>query len=606
MPAWSNAYANPFDPNYGKVDSGHYVWVPVHIANGLLDAILPWQNFADSICPSFPQDAKLKSIDEAKPVTGNHGGKPVLGAQEQEFHQQMLQKLALHLAAQPDAHNAEEGNNGFPENVQADGVEQGVSMPLTPQHEGDGAASEGEDEGHASPDGFATPPSAYACASKSRANRSSSECVQVPSYIAQGLLGCMADTEKCAKAHKDQAGKHLSSQDQEFHQQMLRKLALHLAAQPDDSPAAAQNTQFSAPHQTHQDVLPQSAIYANVQRQSNAAKNPKKDKKSGKCIPQEEFHQEILKKLALHLASQPDEPQQTPGEQLSTNCSAIAFGNASEIGEDKKQCDSLIAQLKSPEAPQQVMAFVLSTTRTLSLTQHGTRLVQEAIDVASLEQREQFADALFADIQGIYTSPHANHVLSKLIQSLPSDRLVVIAEAMRGTGVTVARNQFGSRILERLIEHCNEDQLGFLLDELVHDLEALSRHQFGNFVVQRLFEHGSAQRQEACVEKLLPHVLQHATHKTACSVVQCMLVHVDLSSKATIADLFLRGKDETSLESIAATRYGSFVVQQLVDKLHPRIDAVKARIKAARPRLQESSFSQRKIVDFLGEAFFRE
>ena len=44
----------------------------------------------------------------------------------------------------------------------------------------------------------------------------------------------------------------------------------------------------------------------------------------------------------------------------------------------------------------------------------------------------------------------------------------------------------------------------------------------------------------------------------------------------------------TSLEeTIAATRYGSFVVHSLVDKLHPRIDAVKARVKAAHPQLQE-------------------
>ena len=37
--------------------------------------------------------------------------------------------------------------------------------------------------------------------------------------------------------------------------------------------------------------------------------------------------------------------------------------------------------------------------------------------------------------------------------------------------------------------------------------------------------------------------------------------------------------------------YGSFVVHSLVDKLHPRIDAVKARVKAAQPQLSESKFS---------------
>jgi pumilio RNA-binding family len=213
---------------------------------------------------------------------------------------------------------------------------------------------------------------------------------------------------------------------------------------------------------------------------------------------------------------------------------------------------------------------------------------------------------LLQDVTELYTSPHANHVIAKLIEIMPVRNLASIGEAMRGKATTVARHQFGSRILERLIEHCGEDELGFLFDELLEDFEALARHQFGNFVVARLLEHGTAARNYSCVQKLLPHVLQHATHKTACNIVQRMLEHADLTCQAMIADAFLAGIGETSLEAIAATRYGSFVIQHLVDRFHPRIDAVKTRIKAAHTQLKASGFSQRKIVQFLGEGFFRD
>merc|ERR1712232_1297375 len=116
-----------------------------------------------------------------------------------------------------------------------------------------------------------------------------------------------------------------------------------------------------------------------------------------------------------------------------------------------------------------------------------------------------------------------------------------------------------------------EELIAFLLDELLEDLEALARHQFGNFVVHSLFEHGTEARKHTCVMKLLPHVLQHATHKTASNVVQRMLVHADLSSQAAIADALLAGEGENSIEAIAATRYGSFVIHLLVDRIHPRI-----------------------------------
>merc|ERR1712151_9322 len=120
----------------------------------------------------------------------------------------------------------------------------------------------------------------------------------------------------------------------------------------------------------------------------------------------------------------------------------------------------------------------------------------------------------------------------------------------------------------------------------------------------RMLEHGTGIRKETCAQKLMPYVLQYATHKTARNTVQRIMDTADLAGQASIADAFLAGTGETSLEAIAATRYGSFVIQHLVDKFHPRIDAVKARVKAAHTQLQQSSYSQKKIVRFLGEGFF--
>jgi hypothetical protein len=321
-----------------------------------------------------------------------------------------------------------------------------------------------------------------------------------------------------------------------------------------------------------------------------------------------DFQQDMLRKLALHLAAQPDSQETTQEATLAS------LSEARGIGENRAHCDHLISELQASQdisgsaRAAEIIEWALLVGRTLALTQSGSRVVQKVIDVASTKQREQLLYVLLADVSvsELYTSPHANHVVAKLVEIMPPTSLTRIGESMRGKATTVARHQFGSRILERLVEHCGEDQIGFLLDEVVEDFEALARHQFGNFVVARLLEHSTIARRHCCVQKLLPHVLQHATHKTACNIVQRMLDHSDLACQAMIADAFLVGTGETSLESIAATRYGSFVIQHLVDRFHPRIDAVKARLKAARSQLQESGFSQRKIVQFLGEAFFRD
>jgi len=279
------------------------------------------------------------------------------------------------------------------------------------------------------------------------------------------------------------------------------------------------------------------------------------------------------------------------------------------VGEDKAQCESLMAELESSHTIastefNNMLAWVVSSALALSLTKYGCRLVQKAIDLADAVLRARIARNILPHASDIYTSPNANHVLGKLVEIMPQSQLGPLWEALRGQTAAVARHRFGSRILQRSVEHCSEVDSGFLLDEVQSELEALARHPFGNFVVQTLLEHGSEARRRACVERLLPHVLEHATHKTASNVVQCLLEHSDVESQAAIADAFLAGHGVLSLEAIASTRYGSFVVQRLVDRLHPRIVSVKARIKAAKPQLQESGFSRRKIVDFLGDAFF--
>jgi hypothetical protein len=661
--------------------------------------------------------------------------KSSLGPQDQEFHQDMLQKLALHLAAQPDVQSeslqreAEEPQvrnaqvvysddvAAFPSRAKAAGKnlspqEQELQQEMLRKLALHLAAQSAAEEAHApnvesaatsedtvktkqiedpisTPEVYPSTPSSFGeenCAHYYIGDEDYDDVVDdtcqcwpytahfvwVPMHIAYGLLdGIVPRPESSGKGAKGSRHEQkLRPQEQELHQQMLQKLALHLAAQPDSPPGQQQEgydqvdvTAATVPDQTQDQVLCHTQASqatpktrwaditddleicqapfdsadpkcSGISRTMNIDKTHRKDevRKSGMSPQptycggskelkskassfssrhqkpeQQEFQQEMLKKLALHLAAQSD------ADDCPVEATLRSVLEAQTLGEDKARCNRLILQLdqssSTPEAAveaSKIVDWVIPGTRTLSLMQCGSRLVQKTVDVASFEKREQLLEALLPEVVEIYTSPHANHVLAKLVEIMPPKSLAGLGNSLRGKATTVARHQFGGRILERLIEHCDEDQIGFLLDELLDDFEALARHQFGNFVVTRLLEHGTAARKHTCVQKLLPHVLQHATHKTACNIVQRMLEHADLSCQAAIADAFLAGTGETSLEVIATTRYGSFVIQHLVDRFHPRIDAVKSRIKGAHSQLQESGFSRRKIVDLLGESFFRE
>jgi hypothetical protein len=551
---------------------------------------------------------------------------------EQEFQQEMLQKLALHLAAQDLDEQCVSKDTMCDSAEASEEIATPDVFPATPSSFGDERCEHyyiGDEDTGATDE------------EESRCWPACSQCVWVPMHVAYGLLDGIAGGREKQVGRGGKGGNQranlLAQEEQDFHQQMLQKLALHLAAQavPLQEVSSHEPAPSLAPKQGQG---PKSKVaWADVMDDAEGPEDPaassQKDCRSrtngkgrtdgvamqgakGKSCSvhaqhtsrpeQQEFQQEMLRKLALHLAAQ-SESGETPEDAR-----AEFEGDAMAVGQDKARCESLIAELEPSTdsirdaRAAQVVKWVLPSARTLALTESGCRLVQKVIDVASVEERQQLLDSLLQDVTQVYSSPYANHVMAKLVEIMPATDVASIGQAMRGKATTVARHQFGSRILERLVEHCGEEDIGFLLDEVLVDFEALARHQFGNFVVARLLEQSTAARNHTCVQKLLPHVLQHATHKTACNIVQRMLEHADLTCQAMIADTFLAGSGECSLEAIAATRYGSFVVQHLVGRFHPRIDAVKARIKANHSQLQASGFSQRKIVQFLGEAFFRE
>merc|ERR1712242_218171 len=129
--------------------------------------------------------------------------------------------------------------------------------------------------------------------------------------------------------------------------------------------------------------------------------------------------------------------------------------------------------------------------------------------------------------------------------------------------MAVARHRFGCRVPERLVEHGTAAQMASLCDQCAFHAEELSRHEFGNFVVQSLLEHGTSQRRRAIVQQLLPTLPQLACHRTASHVVQKAVNYSGEQGRWDLASALLQAHAPHSFAEVAATRYGSFVVEEL-------------------------------------------
>merc|ERR1712187_976650 len=100
-------------------------------------------------------------------------------------------------------------------------------------------------------------------------------------------------------------------------------------------------------------------------------------------------------------------------------------------------------------------------------------LVQDIIIATVSPNQSDLLKKFVPFVQQLYEDPHGNHVLSKLVEVMPSATLGPIIEQLHGTAVQVAKHRYGCRVLERLIEHCSETQLSVLMEEVVAESEPL-------------------------------------------------------------------------------------------------------------------------------------
>lgn len=132
----------------------------------------------------------------------------------------------------------------------------------------------------------------------------------------------------------------------------------------------------------------------------------------------------------------------------------------------------------------------------LSQDARGTFEVQKALEECSSEEERC---ALAAELRGhVFEAtkcPHANHVLRKIITSMPSPALhfIVVELTSRGPGAIteIARHRYGCRILEGLLLHCPLEQLCGIVECLFVEASALCMHIYGNYVMQRLLDNSS-------------------------------------------------------------------------------------------------------------------
>jgi hypothetical protein len=280
------------------------------------------------------------------------------------------------------------------------------------------------------------------------------------------------------------------------------------------------------------------------------------------------------------------------GTDLLEDLSALASSPA--------RCALVTSMLKGASIKERhdMVKALLPVASMLALgDQHSSRLVQEMVTAAGPYQIDLLS-VLEPYTEKLYDSPHGNHVLTKMVEVMPSATLGPVIARITGQAQAVARHRYGCRVLERLIEHCSPEQLAPLQEEVVAGSETLCRHPYGNFVIQHLLEHGSAALRCRILKCMLPVVPVLAVHRTASHGVQRALDHCDEVGQYAIIDAMLQGESPHSLAEIACSRYGSYVIEQLAGPPFDKHPEVRKRLLEGCELLAGSQFGRRVAEKF--------
>lgn len=263
----------------------------------------------------------------------------------------------------------------------------------------------------------------------------------------------------------------------------------------------------------------------------------------------------------------------------------------------KDELSTLASDLEAGgEGRHAAVAALRGSVRQLAFEVQGCRVVQSALQHASRGDLMDLVSELHGHVREAIESPHANYVIQKAVEALPTSLSGFVAVELLGAGAEMARHKFGCRVVCRLLEHSAlTPATEALAGEILAEAGKLSRHTFGHHVVQSVLEHGRPGQRREVVEALRGDLLRNSRNRNSSYVVEKALTHCDPEERAAMASELLSSPDEVL--QLAQCQFGSYVVKALARLPDEFADTTIAFLLQEAPRIAASKYGKRLLED---------
>lgn len=196
--------------------------------------------------------------------------------------------------------------------------------------------------------------------------------------------------------------------------------------------------------------------------------------------------------------------------------------------------------------------------------QHGSRFIQQKLETANSDEKEQVFREIQPNALQLMTDVFGNYVIQKLFEHGNQVQKRMIAENMKNHVMELSMQMYGCRVVQKALEHVLADQQAVLVEELKADVMKCIKDQNGNHVVQKAIERVSTEHLQFIIEAFRGQVHILATHPYGCRVIQRILEHCKPRDQASILE-------ELHLCSgnLITDQYGNYVTQHIIQHGKP-------------------------------------
>lgn len=197
--------------------------------------------------------------------------------------------------------------------------------------------------------------------------------------------------------------------------------------------------------------------------------------------------------------------------------------------------------------------------------QHGSRFIQQKLELASSEDKESILKEALTDAQRLMTDVFGNYVVQKLLDHGGHSAVTLIASDLEGRMLALSLHMYGCRVVQKALEVLEASKRATLVRELDGHVLKCIRDQNGNHVIQKCVELVEPDSVQFIVDSVQGQAVALAGHSYGCRVVQRILEHGAPNQKTPImAEIMSRIAD------LIKDQYGNYVIQHVVE--HGTID----------------------------------